>query len=125
MPDADTTLSLAGLALLEQRQFADAKTFLRLYLDLATAKHPEGWRRFDAVSALGGALLGQMKYAEAEPLLREGYSGLKKYEARIPASFRQARLTAALARLIQLCDETNQPDEAAKWRRALEATRSP
>jgi serine/threonine protein kinase len=113
-----------GLALLEQREFADAETFLRFYLDLAVKKHPDGWRRSDAVSALGAALVGQKNYAAAEPLLLEGYAGLRKYEAGIPATFRPARMTAALERLVEFYEATNKPEEVTKWRGALQMERT-
>jgi serine/threonine protein kinase/tetratricopeptide (TPR) repeat protein len=112
-----------GQALLDHREFAEAESFLRFYLELAEKKHLEGWRRYDAVSALGAALLGQKKYPEAEPLLLKGYDGLRKYEARIPPSFRTARLTNAAARLVQFYEETDKPEEAARWRNELEAAR--
>ena len=47
---------------------------------------------------LGGALLGQKKYAEAEPLLLAGYEGMKQREAKIPPEGK-VRLTEALERL--------------------------
>ena len=42
------------------------------------------WTTFNTKSLLGASLLGQKKYAEAEPLLVAGYSGLKQREAKIP-----------------------------------------
>src|SRR5262249_19062573 len=114
-----------GDALLGQRDFVEAESFLRLYLDLAGKKLPDGWRRSARVSALGACLLGQKKYAEAEPLLRKGYEGLRQHEERIPASLRRARRTEALERLVQLYDAWAKPDEAAKWRKKLEAARLP
>jgi hypothetical protein len=42
------------------------------------------WLTFNTQSLLGGALLGQKKYAEAEPLLVKGYEGLKTREKTIP-----------------------------------------
>jgi eukaryotic-like serine/threonine-protein kinase len=36
---------------------------------------PEAWATFRTQSLLGGALLGQKKYAAAEPLLVQGYRG--------------------------------------------------
>ncbi len=36
------------------------------------------------MSLLGGALLGQGRYAEAEPLVIGGYEGMKAREAKIP-----------------------------------------
>ena len=72
---------------------------------------------------LGGALLGQKKYAEAEPLLIAGYEGMKQREATIPPQGKD-RLTEALERLVQLYEATDKPDEAAEWRKELEANKS-
>jgi hypothetical protein len=69
---------------------------------------------------LGNALLGQKKYAEAEPLLIAGYEGMKQREATIPPEGKP-RVTEALERVVQLYEATNKPDEAAKWRKKLEA----
>ncbi len=63
---------------------------------------------------LGGALLGQKKYADAEPLLLAGYEGMKKREKTIPAEG-QVRLREALDRLIELSTATNKPDDVKKW----------
>jgi eukaryotic-like serine/threonine-protein kinase len=109
-----------GLALLKQQQFAESETFLRFYLDLAGKKHPPGWRRSNAVSALGECLLGQKDFAKAEPLLKEGYEGLLKHQAKTPASFRQSQLTDALQRLVRFYEGAGTPDEAARWRKELE-----
>ena len=62
----------------------------------------------------GGSLLGQKKYAEAEPLWN-GYEGMKQWEMLIEP--RDApRLPEALDWLIELYTATNKPDEAKKWR---------
>jgi hypothetical protein len=50
----------------------------------AGGQQPDAWNTFKAQSMLGGALLGQQKYAATEPLLLTGYEGMKKREARIP-----------------------------------------
>jgi len=39
---------------------------------------------FNTYSSLGGALLGQKKYDEAEPLLLKGYAGMTERESTIP-----------------------------------------
>ena len=44
---------------------------------------PDDWQRFRAASVLGESLAGQMKYAEAEPLLQEGYRGMLARKAKI------------------------------------------
>jgi hypothetical protein len=73
---------------------------------------------------LGEALLGQKKTAEVEPFLKEGYQGLKMRQAKIPEPVRKVRLTEALDRLVQLYEATDSKDEAAKWRKELEAVKS-
>ena len=64
---------------------------------------------------LGGSLLGQKKYDEAEPQLLAGYEGLKQREKTIPDQGK-ARLPEALERLARLDEATGKQDEAAKWR---------
>jgi hypothetical protein len=64
---------------------------------------------------LGGSLLGQKKYAEAEPLLRAAYEGMEQREKSMEP--RDApRLPEAVDRLIELDTATNRPGEAKKWR---------
>jgi hypothetical protein len=80
------------------------------------------WRRFDSESVLGEILTRQQKYAEAEPLLRSGYEGLKERvratepEPRSVSALRVARLARAGERLVELYDAWGRPDEAAAWR---------
>ena len=78
---------------------------------------------FETKAVLGGALLGQKKYAEAEPLLRAGYEGLKEREARVPAAS-HPRLRDALDWLIELADAQKDMEAAAKWR-AERAAKAP
>ena len=67
---------------------------------------------------LGGALLGQKKYADAEPvLLLKGYEGTTLWEKSIPPQG-ATRIPEALDRLVELYTATNRPDEAKKWRAA-------
>ena len=63
---------------------------------------------------LGETLLGQKKYADAEPLLLKGYEGMKKREKTIPKGG-ETRIPEALDRLIELYTATNKPDEVKKW----------
>src|SRR5262249_39967298 len=123
-PFALATISEVGRALLRQRDFAKAELFLRLYLDLAAKKVPDGWGRYAAKASLGACLLGQHKHDEAAPLVLEGYEGLRRYKDRIPARFRRTRLTEALEPLVQLYEELDRPKEAAKWRKELDAVKT-
>ena len=64
---------------------------------------------------LGGSLLGQKKYTEAEPLLVSGYEGMKQREDKIPAN--SIRLSEAAHRLVLLYEATGRPDQAAEWKK--------
>ena len=76
---------------------------------------PDDLIRFELKGMIGAALMGQKKYAAAEPLLLAAYEGWKQQEKTFPATA-QARLPAALDRLIDLYTATNKPDEVRKWR---------
>ena len=106
------------LALLEQGKFAAAEPLARECLALREIMIPDDWRTFNARSMLGGSLLGQKKYAEAEPLLLSGYEGLKQREDKIPAAGNM-RPREALQRLVQLYEETGRPELAAQWKKLL------
>jgi hypothetical protein len=110
---------MLGLNLLRQGRYTDAEGVLRQCLAIRTKQIPDTWLTFNTRAQLGGALLGQKKYAEAGPLLLEGYQGMKKREATIPAAAK-VRLIEALERLVQLDEATNNPARAAQWRKALE-----
>src|SRR5262249_28809537 len=86
---------------------------------------PDDWTTFNTKSALGEALLGQKKYGDAEPLLVQGYEGMKKREAKIPPPFRAVRRKESLDRLIALYDATGKKDGAPKYRQDLNAPTNP
>jgi hypothetical protein len=73
------------------------------------------------MSMLGGALLGQKNYAVAEPLLLKGYQGMKQREKTIPPRVRKIRLKEAIERLLRLYEALEKKDDAAKWRKELQA----
>jgi hypothetical protein len=87
---------------------------LKECLALREKIQPDAWSTFNTKSSLGGAILGQQKYAEAEPLLKAGYQGMKAREKTIPPQG-ISRLPEALDRLIELYIVTNKPDELTKW----------
>jgi serine/threonine protein kinase len=115
-------IARVGEALLRERDFVEAESFARLMLELAEKQPLDDWSRPATMSLLGACLLGQKRYAEAEPLLQSGYNGLLKLE-RDDSRRRQPYLTEALERLVHLYDEWHKPDEAARRREELEAAR--
>jgi hypothetical protein len=71
------------------------------------------------MSLVGGALLGQRRYAEAEPFLVQGYEGIKQREALMNAGF-QHWLTQAGERVVRFYEATNQPEKVREWREKLQ-----
>jgi hypothetical protein len=67
---------------------------------------------------LGASLLAQKKYKEAEPLLSEGYEGMKQREKTIPPKSK-VRLIEAAERLVKLHEATGNAAEAERWRKEL------
>ena len=112
--------ALAGLtqALIAQQKFAEAEPSARESLAIREAKSPEDWRTFNSRSLLGGSLLGQKDFAEAEPLLLSAYEGLKQREDRIPPAGKP-RIKETLQRLVQLYEATGQPQKAEAWSQKL------
>ena len=68
----------------------------------------------DAIK-VSAALRGQKKYAEAEPLLLQGYEGMEQREAAIPP-YARVRLEEAVERLAALYEATDRPAEAKRLR---------
>ena len=71
---------------------------LREVLAIREKVRPDAWTTFNTKSMLGEALLGQKRYAEAEPLLLAGYRGMKEREpaaSRTVASSGSSRRSSA------------------------------
>jgi tRNA A-37 threonylcarbamoyl transferase component Bud32 len=77
-PQLAAQLAPIALSLLQAKAFAEAEPLLRECLVIREKTQPDEWTTFGTKSMLGGALLGQKKYAEAEPLLLAGYEGMKQ-----------------------------------------------
>ena len=99
-------------------KFAEAEGLARKCLAQREREIPDDWRTFNARGLLGGALLGQKKYAEAEPLLLSGYEGMKQREDKIPTEGKP-RLKETLQRLVQLYEATAQSERATEGKRKL------
>jgi hypothetical protein len=89
---------------------AGAQKLLRECLSIREKRQSNAWTTFNTQSALGGALVGQKKYADAEPLLLAGYEGMKQREAKLPPQGKD-RLTEAEGRLAELFEATRKKDE--------------
>jgi tetratricopeptide (TPR) repeat protein/tRNA A-37 threonylcarbamoyl transferase component Bud32 len=111
---------LAALArsLLEQSRWSEAELPLRECSVIREQADPGNWSRYETMSLLGEALLGQGRYAEAELLVVDGYEGIKAREVRIMAPERY-RLREAAVRVVRLYEAWGKMDQAAAWKAKL------
>ncbi|MFA6045567.1 MAG: tetratricopeptide repeat protein, partial [Phycisphaerales bacterium] len=107
-------LATIGSGLLQLNLCPQAEGLLREALTIREREAPDMWTTFNTKSLLGGALMGQGRFAEAEPLLLAGYEGIVQREASLPAG--SPRLVEAVDRLVTLYSKLEKPDEVARWR---------
>jgi eukaryotic-like serine/threonine-protein kinase len=104
-----------GLVQLSQSKYGEAETALRQALRNYETTNSDSWRRYNGMSLLGAALAGQVRYADAEPLLLAGYEGMAKREATIPFENRSA-LDQTGRQIVQLYQDWRKPEKAGEWR---------
>jgi len=113
-PDTiDSAVELA-LAYQSQGKFAESEPLAREAVAFDRKTEADDGRRFRSESLLGASLAGQKKYAEAEPLLLEGYRGMMARKDRIPASD-WYYLDRAREWIVQLYQAWGKPEKAAEW----------
>jgi hypothetical protein len=112
--------TLLGNNLLLQKKPGDAEPLLRQAVESSVQYLPHLWTTYWAKSLLGGALLGKQKYADAEKLLLDGFAGMKQRADEMPLATK-FHLNEAAGRLVQLYEAWQRPEDAAHWRKQLEA----
>jgi serine/threonine protein kinase len=117
--------SLARNLLKQQKSegYAEAEALSRESLKFRERNEADDYTTFHTKSLLGASLLGQKKYAEAEPLLLAGYEGMRQREGKIPA-VRKFRMTDAIEWLVQFYEATGKTGKADEWRKKLTAAKS-
>jgi tetratricopeptide (TPR) repeat protein len=111
-------LCALGHHLMRLSRWSEAEPPLREAQLIRQKATPHAWQCYEATSLLGGVLLGQGRYAEAERLVVEGYQRMKDHEAGIYAPDR-FRLREAAERVVRLYQAWNKPDQAAAWKANL------
>ncbi len=109
--------------LVRHEQHMAAESMLRECIGIREVPEAELWTTFYTKSLLGASLLGQKRFADAEPLLKAGYEGMKQREKTIPPAAKP-RLAEALERLVQLYEATGNAVEAERWRKELAARKA-
>jgi serine/threonine protein kinase len=123
-PRTAAAMAALGTNLILQRNWVAAEPVLRECLSIFETAQSDDWRTFDTRSQLGGSLMGQGKFAEAEPLVLAGFEGLKAREAKIPAPVK-SRLSEAAARIVKLYEAWGKNDKAAEWRATVSPAAQP
>jgi eukaryotic-like serine/threonine-protein kinase len=108
-------LGALGANLIRQEKWADAEQCLREAVAILEKKASASLAKFNVKSLLGSVLLEQKRYAQAEPLLVEGYEGIKARESQIGAAD-QYRVVESGDEVIRLYDRWGQVEKAALWR---------
>ena len=107
-----------------QSRSSEAEPLLRQCLAICQNVALDDWGRYYTMSLLGGSLLDQGRYAEAEPLVVGGHEGMKVRESRILVPDR-SRLLEAAVRVVHLYEAWGKPAQAAAWKRKLGLTDLP
>jgi serine/threonine protein kinase len=111
---------MLGQNLLKQNRPDDAEALLRQSLESYNKHAPNDFRRFNAMSLLGRALVAQGQYPAAEPHLLQGYEGLREHGN---AALR-TEAVKALDSLAQLYQTRGKLDDAARWRNEVESAKN-
>ena len=113
-----SALAALGEKLLELKQWKKAEPLLRKCLAVRKRIPMDTWPQYYTASALGEALAGLGRFAEAEPLVLSGYEGVEARKETIGR--RQAYYVGETARrVVWLYEVWKKPEKAAEWRAKL------
>ena len=115
-PDTITSVGDLALAYVSEGKFTESEPLAREAMQTSRKKQPDDWQGFRAETLLGESLAGQKKYAEAEPLLLEGYQGMLARKDRIEVPYWD-NLDRARGWIVQLYQAWGKPEKAAEWKK--------
>jgi hypothetical protein len=105
-----------ALAYLSQGKFVESEPLAREAMQFDRKKQPDDWQGFRAETLLGASVAGQKKYAEAEPLLLEGYQGMVARKEKVMVAD-WYHLDRAREWIVQLYQAWGKPEKAAEWKK--------
>jgi serine/threonine protein kinase len=110
---------------LAAKRWSEAERTARECLELRQQSQPDDWWRYHTMSQLGAALAGLGRRVEAEPLVIQGYEGLRARENSLAARYKH-NVGAAAARIVPFYEAWAKKDKADEWRKRLgEASSGP
>jgi serine/threonine protein kinase/Tfp pilus assembly protein PilF len=115
-PDTMASANDLALAYLSQGKFTECESIARETEAMERTKQPDNWQKFWAESLLGASLAGEKKYAEAEPMLLEGYRGMLVRKDLIPVP-NWRYLESAHAWIVEMYKAWGKPEKAAEKQR--------
>jgi hypothetical protein len=116
----DTIDAMADLALADQSlgKFDRSEALAREAGKFDQKMRADTWQRYWSESLLGASLAGQKRYAEAEPLLLDGYHGMSARKERMNA-YRWNYFDYCGEWIVQFYQAWEKPEKAAEWRKKL------
>jgi hypothetical protein len=106
-----------------QGRYQAAESLVREALMFFEKERPDDLRRFFWVNLLGAVLADQQRYAEAEPLLLQGFEGVKEREAILAGKAANTQIAECGERIVRFYEMTGQQEKATAWRAKLPAVR--
>ena len=103
--------------LMKMKMFEEAESIMSECLDIRQRGAADSWKTFSTMSLLGAAMAGQGEWNKAEPLLREGFEGMKERIEWIPRSDFDDFYPKSIDRLIAYSESANDKDALKKWKR--------
>ncbi len=113
-------LALSAWIMLEEGKYQEAEAVTRQSLAIRLKLRPDDWSTHHARHMLGAALAFQNRLAEAEPLLIEGYRGMKARAASMP-EFHLPRIGEGVQRIIRIYERLDRPGEVARWQQEFDS----
>jgi serine/threonine protein kinase len=114
-PDTISSADDLALAYQSQGKFTESEPLARETERMERTKQPDHWLRFWTESLLGASLAGEKKYAEAEPLLLEGYRGMLARKDLIAVP-NWRHLDSAREWIVQMYKSWGKPEKARELR---------
>jgi serine/threonine protein kinase/tetratricopeptide (TPR) repeat protein len=111
------TLGWLARNLLLKGQYVEAESLSREAVAITEKEQSNDPGRFIWVGDLGEILFAQQRYSEAEPLILQGYEGLKKGEA--SHHVEKGWVITAGERVVRFYEVINQPEKARAWREKI------
>lgn len=117
-PDTLSTMGDLGWLYVVEGRYTEAEPLVQEAANQFEKAASDDWELYRVMCAQGAILAGQKQYAQAEPLLLNGYQKMLERKAIIPA-YLQFALADAKQRIVKLYDDWGKPDKANEWQKKI------